>query len=99
MPMSVLIRSYSGEILGRSIHRSLGQVCRSARDRALPMLGDVDPYDDTVFNRSQIPRLLSEVEVLQLSAGASQGEAISELVELANYVLRKPHRYLVFSGD
>ncbi len=99
MALSVLVRTYTGEILARSVHRAHGQLCSSARKEGLPLLADVDPYDDTIFNSLQVKRLAAELESLRQSVSTPEDEAISEVVELIELVLVKPHRYLVFNGD
>jgi hypothetical protein len=65
-----------------------------------PILKEIDWYGDTVFNRLQIPRFLSNWETL-----ASQAQHPSEL-EMVNHVKalairceESVHLYLKFVGD
>jgi hypothetical protein len=60
----------------------------------------IDPYGDTIFNRSQIPVLLDELRVL--SAREPDAELASILVEAAQFVERavdQIHTYVRFVGD
>ncbi|WP_380282511.1 hypothetical protein [Kitasatospora purpeofusca] len=99
MPISVNVRTYIGEILAVCTHPALGDLCRQAETFAMPLLGYVDPYDDTWFNRSQMRLLAPELRVLIDSAPAPEAEAAAEVLALADQLERKPHRYLVFVGD
>jgi hypothetical protein len=63
------------------------------------MLGNVDPYDDTVFNRSQIPAVLAEIESLKQASTPANAEVAAELTDLITLTSAQPHRYLVFNGD
>jgi hypothetical protein len=95
----VLVETFTGERLASSVNPLLNQLIRSAKSCGLPLLGDVDHYDTTVFNQSQLPRLQSELAELQSLVAPSEQEAISELLELADLVAKTPHRYLIFNGD
>jgi len=97
--MSVLVKTFTGDRLAFSKNGNLNRLIRSARGSGLPLLGDVDHYDTTVFNQSQMPRLRRELESLSPSVGLAEQGAISELLELAVLVEEKPHRYLIFNGD
>ncbi|MFJ5530566.1 hypothetical protein [Streptomyces sp. NPDC093261] len=99
MPLSILVRTYTGEVLATSVHPSIGAVCESARKQGLVMLGCVDKYDDTVFNRNQVSHIRGEVAQLRELCVADEMEALSELTELLEVVSERPHRYLLFNGD
>ena len=73
---------------------------RSVFPQQYPLLSGIDPYGDTIFNRQQCERLIREAEVL-IAADITDEERQS-LVELAGMFtlhMRRPHRYLWFSGD
>ena len=50
MPISVHVRTSTGETVTTCTHAAISSLCRRAESLALPMLGYVDPYDDTWFN-------------------------------------------------
>ncbi|MEY6565634.1 hypothetical protein ACWEJQ_01015 [Streptomyces albidoflavus] len=99
MPISVDVRAYTGETLAACTHRAIGELCRRAATLAFPMLGHVDPYDDTWFNTSQMRVVVPELEALMNSASPPEAEAAAEVLALAEELRHKPHRYLVFVGD
>ncbi|MFF4922370.1 hypothetical protein ACFY4B_17455 [Kitasatospora sp. NPDC001261] len=99
MPISVTVRTYTGETLAVCTHPAIGDLCRRAETLALPLLGYVDPYDDTWFNRSQMRLLVPELKALVDSASAPEAEAAAEVLALAEQLEHKPHRYLVFRGN
>jgi hypothetical protein len=65
----------------------------------LPMLGCVDPHDDTVFNRSQLRLLVPELRAVAAVSPEAEAAAAHAILDLAALVERKPHLYLVFIGD
>jgi hypothetical protein len=101
MPISANVRTYTGETLAACTHPAIGDLCRRAATLALPMLGYVDPYDDTWFNKSQMRLLVPELEALMNSASApeAEAEAAAAVLALAEQLEHKPHRYLIFVGD
>jgi hypothetical protein len=69
-------------------------------DLSFPLLRCVDRYGDTVFNRSQMPDLLAEVERLAISAtqpGAREG--LERLRVIAERCRDGTHLYVWFIGD
>jgi hypothetical protein len=99
MPISVRVQTYTEETLATCTHPAIGDLCRRAETLALPMLGYVDPYDDTWFNKSQMRLLVPELETLIASTSALEVEAATEVLALTEQLDRKPHRYLIFNGD
>ncbi|WP_326708049.1 hypothetical protein OG758_00415 [Streptomyces sp. NBC_01474] len=85
--------------MATSTHPAIGDLCRRAETLGLPMLGYVDPYDDTWFNKSQMRLVVPELEALMNSASAPEAEAAAEVLALAEQLEPKPHRYLIFVGD
>ena len=65
----------------------------------MSMLGHVDPYDDTVFNRTQMRAVTPELEALAAGSPPEVAQAASDVLALVAQVDEKPHRYLVFNGD
>ena len=96
MGTTVHVRDFRGELLQRG-SAEMGGLLAAARQARLPLLGSVDEYDDTVFNRSQVALVLEELDRLELSADLEH--ARSELISMAVRVQQRPHRYLVFNGD
>ena len=69
-------------------------------DTAYPMLGCIDPYGDTTFNRPQIALFLSEwVAVSSKAKTAEEKELVSSIESLAQQVRDNVHLYLKFIGD
>ncbi len=67
---------------------------------AYSLLRFVDPYGDTVFNRSQIPTVLSDLRLLRQSTTDSECRKLFDGLELlCKTCLEEPHRYLKFIGD
>jgi hypothetical protein len=65
-----------------------------------PMLASVDPYGDTCFNRRQVPRLLEELDRLQVADPSEERRSlIAGLRVLTGEHMRRPHTYLWFLGD
>jgi hypothetical protein len=99
MGISVQVRTCTGTIEATCTHPALAAVCGRAETGNLPLLGLIDPYDDTVFNRSQLRALIPELRALVNHSAADEAEAVREVLALTAHVERKPHRYLVFNGD
>lgn len=96
MGTTVYVRDFRGKLLQRGA-TDMGRLLVAARQARLPLLGSVDEYDDTVFNRSQVALVLEELDRLELSANLEHARA--ELISMAVGVQQRPHRYLVFNGD
>lgn len=99
MGISVQIRAFSGAIEAICTHPAIDALCNRARHLDLPMLGCVDPYDDTVFNRSQMRLVVPELRRIAEEAPDDEAQAAQEIIELTSRIERKPHRYLLFNGD
>jgi hypothetical protein len=97
--LTVLVRTYTGEVISTSTHRAIGSLCELAQERGLSLLGNIDKYDDTVFNRQQVARIRVELDELRGFGGDEKDEAIGEIAHLVDIVVEKPHRYLFFNGD
>jgi hypothetical protein len=69
--------------------------------RLYPLLSGIDPYGDTVFNRAQAERLVTEAALLSRDATLrSESTGLEDIEALyAAYVRSPPHRYLWFVGD
>lgn len=96
MGTTVFVRDFRGQVLKRG-SLDMRALIQAARGMRLPLLGHVDEYDDTVFNRHQLV-VVSE-ECVALRDAGSSGAALEELARLADFVRERPHRYLVFNGD
>jgi hypothetical protein len=65
-----------------------------------PMLGSIDLYGDTVFNRLQIPRFLAEwVYVASTARTQEERELVLEIARLGRRCSDEVHTYLKFVGD
>lgn len=99
MALSVLVRFFTGDVVSEFMSPAIGSLCRLASERDLPFLGTVDIYDDTIFNRLHIPRIQGELESLLGSCGPGEGQAIAEILKIAECILKRPRHYLLFNGD
>ncbi|MGW5257560.1 hypothetical protein ACWERW_32215 [Streptomyces sp. NPDC004012] len=99
MGISARVQTYTGDTVAVSTNPAIAALCRRAAALAIPMLGYVDPYDDTWFNKSQMRLVVPELKALLDDAPAAEAEAADELLTLAAHLERKPHRYLIFNGD
>jgi hypothetical protein len=65
-----------------------------------PMLAGIDLYGDTIFNRLQIPRFLTELADISANARTKEDrELVSEIERLARRCADNIHTYLKFIGD
>ncbi|GAA1139387.1 hypothetical protein F4556_006946 [Kitasatospora gansuensis] len=99
MPISVHLRTYTGETLAICSHPSINALCLRAHNLGLPGLGHVDPEDNTVFNRLQLRLLIPELIRLAQEAPTGEAEAARELLALTEQMQSKPHHVLLFNGD
>jgi hypothetical protein len=68
--------------------------------RAEKLLGYVDRYGDTVFNRLQMDAVLSELSALIADAKEPEQTLLLERIrDLASRCKREAHCYLKFYGD
>lgn len=69
------------------------------RHEAYPMLGYVDPYGDTCFNRAQARALLAELRAWDEEMQTEASRALlAGMTVLAEAHMSRPHRYLWFIG-
>ncbi|WP_433615924.1 hypothetical protein ACQP2P_13150 [Dactylosporangium sp. CA-139114] len=64
-----------------------------------PMLAHVDPYGNTIFNRTQMSAVLEELATIQPEldgVALSTARALGVLIATHGH---RPHRYLWFIGD
>ncbi len=67
---------------------------------AYPMLAGIDLYGDTVFNRLQIPRFLSELADIASKAQTEEDrKLVFQIEKLARRCAANVHMYLKFIGD
>ncbi|HEX3791684.1 MAG TPA: hypothetical protein VHW44_27735 [Pseudonocardiaceae bacterium] len=99
MAISVQVRAFSGAVETTCTHPAIPSLCQRASRLGMPMLGFVDPYDDTVFNRSQMRLVIPELRKLADDSPADEAQAARELIRLASRIEHETHRYLLFNGD
>ena len=101
MPLRMELRSRSGQVLGVTgeTYDTIDAMLPEASPEEFPLLAGVDRYENTVFNRVQLPRL--ETELLRLLDGAPDRRAkmIRALIELCERGSRIPDSQLWFLGD
>lgn len=100
MSLSAWVWTLPDERLALCEHGSLNELVKLAREMQMPMLGNVDRYDDTRFNRMQMKLVCSELhELVSQSSPGGVLDAARELLAMAELVRAKAHRYLIFVGD
>jgi hypothetical protein len=78
----------------------LGRLLPEPGDLRYPMLGSIDPYADTVFNRLQMSRFLAELAEFSPKAQMpEERELVSKIEHMAKRVRDEVHLYLKFIGD
>jgi hypothetical protein len=78
----------------------LGRLLPQNDDPLHPMLASIDSYGDTVFNRMQMPRFLSEwSEISEKAQSPDERELVAKIESLARRVQDDVHLYLKFVGD
>jgi hypothetical protein len=72
----------------------------SGDDQACPFLPSIDPYGDTILNRLQMNRFLSERAGMATKVQTSEERALVSAIEtLARRCRDEVHVYLNFIGD
>jgi hypothetical protein len=99
MSLSVKVWTFPDEILASCVHPDIKRLVEFARAAGLQFLGNVDPYDETRFNRMQVEIIMPELKFVLDSTSGGVADAARELISMGDLVDRKPHRYLVFIGD
>ena len=78
----------------------LGRLLPPNDDPLHPMLASIDSYGDTIFNRMQMPRFLSEwSEISAKAQSPEERELVSKIESFARRVQDEAHLYLKFIGD
>lgn len=100
-PVALSARAWTlpDETLVRSTHSGLNELIEFAQAAGIPMIGNVDPYDDTRFNQMQMRIVIPELRRLSEVAPDAAADAARELLSIAELVSAKAHRYLEFIGD
>jgi hypothetical protein len=100
MGISVVLRSESQEVLDRVDDDNNLLHVLLPTESSESILGVVDWYGDTIFNRLQMDQFLPEWEMLKQRASTQNEVALIEKVkELALRCQSEPHLYLAFIGD
>lgn len=78
----------------------LDKILGNSDERAFELIGFIDPYGNTVFNRLQMAKFLDEWDVLTAKVSSESERAyLGKISALARRVAREPHLYLKFEGD
>ena len=78
----------------------LSELLERACVEGLPFLSGVDRYGDTTFNRQQMPRLITELELLaKWSSTSAQRRLLERLIELCSECEAQVHTYIKIEGD
>ena len=102
MGLGVELQNEQGEALDSisDPKNLLGGLLPSNDEQTCPFLASIDPYGDTVFNRLQMDRFLSEWVGVAAKARTSEERALVSTIE--NFARRchdEVHLYLKFIGD
>ena|SRR5215216_5178421 len=101
MAISVVLKNRAGEVLARMPRPYIPLVSWADRTE-YPILGHVDLYGNTIYNRGQMETLVAELDRRRRLFGEADesARAIADwLQEVCAEGVRKPHRYLWFVGD
>jgi hypothetical protein len=101
MAVSVVLRNYSGETLA-SLPCAYMPLTSVADREMYPILGHVDPYGRTIYNRLQMQTLVEELDRIRAAGSDLDAErlaVIDGLRELCVKGLHRPHTLLWFLGD
>jgi len=95
------LRSRSGEILGVTgeTYDTADAILPELTPDDFPLLAGVDRYEDTIFNRIQMPRLEVELKRLLDSAPGSRLKVLKALIELCEMGSNVPDAQLWFVAD
>jgi hypothetical protein len=78
----------------------LGKLLPEVDGEKYPLLGGIDPYGDTIFNRIQMRRFLLEwIEVSAKAGTPEERQLVSKIEELARRCRDEVHLYIRFVGD
>jgi hypothetical protein len=98
VPISADVIDHSGNRVDLVARPGINDLVDHARAEGMPMLGWVDPYGHTTFNRLQMQLVRPELERLQADVPALS-ELVDQLLALTDIVAQRPHRCLRFLGD
>jgi hypothetical protein len=100
MPFGIVLQDETGRALERVGDRT-GEVSRLILDsEGAFLLRTIDPYGDTIFNRTQAPHLLREWELVERRADSPAARTLcSQIRQIIERVERGPHLYVRFVGD
>lgn len=97
--IDVEVRSASGSVLSKGRGAVVGTFFQADSGR-YPTLVHIVPWGDTVFNRSQVSVLETELHRYQVDPKANpKADSLDWLLELIQLVKAEPHRMLWFVGD
>jgi hypothetical protein len=101
MPLRMELRSRSGDILGVTgeAYDTLDAMLPELDPDEFPLLAGVDRYEDTVFNRKQLARLVPELERLLEGAPPLRMNILKRLIDLSQEGSRTSDTQLWFIAD
>jgi hypothetical protein len=92
------VRSARGDVLQSVSAEGFDPVRKGISRTEYPILGHIDPYGDTVFNRMQVRTLMEEIARLEC-ADIISGQLRDSIIELCERCLARPHQFLWFIGE
>jgi hypothetical protein len=99
--VNVFWRDEQGTDLGQVLdpQMSFSSYVQSTGRSETNCLRFIDPYGNTVFNQSQIPVLIRELESRMATADPGMQQQISSVIRLLKKAERQIHTYAWFIGD
>lgn len=96
-----MLKDYSGNVLAR-LDRTYVPLVTWDDIKEYPILGHVDSYGNTIYNRAQMRTIQTELQRIQDAfpqLDSDSSEVIEKLKELCSEGMKRPHRFLWFLGD
>ena len=103
MGISAFVTDFRGRKVSEGVldpSNALRRLLPPSSDTTFHCLRFIDRYGDTVFNRLQVPVLLTELDSVRATAESGREvEILDSLRSLAERALLRPGLYLTFYGD
>jgi hypothetical protein len=102
MGLCIALQSESGEqtLMMADERNLLGRMLEKLDAQEFPMLSSIDIYGDTIFNRLQVSRLLTELDILlKRNLTADEQLLLQAVSDIGKKAQEDVHQYIVFIGD
>jgi len=101
MPLRMELRSKHGDVIGMTgeAYDTIDAMLPDVSSDKYPLLSGVDRYENTMFNRAQMPRLATELACLLDGAPELRTKMLKALIELCEKGSGIPDVQLWFIAD